>query len=243
MGHGIHSPFVFSLVSKIFRNKISSDVVCKIETIRKRLISDHRVIEVKDYGYGSVMRKRNLRRVSEIARYSSVPAKYGKLLAGLSSEFGRNSIVEFGTSFGISTMYMAASNPCSVVYSMEGSPAISEIAELNFRDAGLTNIKLFTGSFENVLPEIEAENICPGLVFIDGNHRKEATVEYFNRLAELSDNNTVIVIDDIYYSPGMAEAWREIKQNMKVSFTVDIFRMGLVFFREGMTRFDYIIRY
>jgi hypothetical protein len=94
-----------------------------------------------------------------------------------------------------------------------------------------------------VLYEIEAENICPGLVFIDGNHRKEPTVEYFNRMTELSDNNTVIVIDDIYYSPEMSDAWKEIKQNEKVSFTIDIFRMGIVFFREGMTRLDYIIRY
>jgi predicted O-methyltransferase YrrM len=242
-GHGIHSPFVFNLVLKIFRNKISSDVVCKIETIRKRLISDHRVIVVKDYGSGSVMRKNNLRRVSEIARYSSVPEKYGKLLAGLSTEFGSNSIVEFGTSFGISTMYMAASNPHAIVYTMEGSPAISEISGMNFKEAGLNNIKLMTGSFEKVLPEIEAENICPGLVFIDGNHRRKATVEYFNRMAELSDNNTVIVIDDINYSPAMDDAWQEIKQHERVSFTIDIFRMGIVFFREGMTRFDYIIRY
>jgi predicted O-methyltransferase YrrM len=242
-GHGIHSPFVFNLMLKVFRNKISSDIVCKIETIRKKLISDNRIIEVTDFGVGSETKKRKLRRVSEIARYSSVPKRYGKLLAGLSKEFGKPSIIEFGTSLGISTMYMASANPETTVYTMEGSPAISEVAKDNFAKAGLKNIKLLTGSFEKLLPEIEVEKIRPGLVFIDGNHRKRPTVEYFNRMVELSDKNTVIVVDDINYSPEMGEAWKEIKMNEKVSFTVDIFRMGIVFFREGMTRFDYIIRY
>ena len=207
------------------------------------MITDRRIIEVTDFGTGSDMGKRNFRRVSAIARYSSVPKKYGNLLAGLSSEFGKSSVIEFGTSLGISTMYMAAANPETIVYTMEGCPAISEIAKDNFAEAGLNNIKLLTGSFDKVLGELEGEKIKAGLAFIDGNHRKEPTVEYFNRMVELSDGNTVIVIDDINYSPEMGEAWTEIKKNEKVSFTVDIFRMGLVFFREGMTRFDYIIRY
>ncbi|MBA4322938.1 MAG: SAM-dependent methyltransferase [Odoribacter sp.] len=184
-----------------------------------------------------------MRRVSEIAKYSSVPARYGKLLASLSAEYGGISIIEFGTSFGYSTMFMAAANPSAIVYTIEGSPEVSEIARDNFEEAGLKNIELLTGSFEKMLPEIEDRKIKPGLVFIDGNHRKEPTVEYFNRMVGLSDGNTVIIIDDIYYSPEMGMAWDEIKKNEKVSFTVDIFRMGIVFFKEGMTRSDYIIRF
>jgi predicted O-methyltransferase YrrM len=242
-GHGIHSPFVFNLVLKVFRNKISTDIVCTIETIRKKLVSDHRIIKMTDYGAGSEMKKMDFRKVSDIAKHSSVPAKYGKLLAGLSKEFGRNSILEFGTSFGISTMYLAAANPLATIYTMEGCPATSEIALENFKEAGLTNIKLRTDSFEKVLPEIENEKIRPGLVFIDGNHRKEPLLEYFSRIVNISDENTVIVIDDICYSREMGEAWKAIKKNEKVSFTIDLFRMGLIFFREGMNRFDYIIRY
>ncbi len=86
--------------------------------------------------------------------------------------------------------------------------------------------------------------IKPGLVFIDGNHRKEPVLKYFNQIAEISDNKTVIIIDDIYYSKEMEEAWNEIKQlHEKVSVTIDIFRMGIVFFREGINHNNYIIRY
>jgi len=223
-GHGIHSPFVFDLIIKVFRNKINPDIVFKVEMIRKKLNSNKTYVSVADFGTGSEVRDNKLVKVSEIAKKSSVPKKYCKLLAGLSEEFGKPSIIEFGTSFGISTMYLAG-------------------AKDNFEEGGLNNIKLFTGSFEQLLPEIENSKIKPGLVFIDGNHRKEPTIDYFNRMADLSDENTVIVLDDIYYSPEMGEAWNEIKQNNRVSITIDIFRMGIVFFREGMTRSDYKIRY
>jgi predicted O-methyltransferase YrrM len=152
-------------------------------------------------------------------------------------------IVELGTSFGISAMYLAASYPASTVITIEGSPSIAAMAEDNFREAGLNNIKVITGSFDEILPEIAEAGIKPGLVFIDGNHRKEPVVNYFSRMAEISDSKTVIIIDDINYSKEMEEAWNEIKGFDKVSLTVDIYRMGIVFFREGINHKNYIIRY
>jgi predicted O-methyltransferase YrrM len=242
-GHGIHSPFVFDLVSRVFRNKIDPDIVCSIERIRKQMISDQRLIVINDLGSGSYKMKSKKRRVSDITRYSSVPGKYGVLLANMSLEFGKPLIIEFGTSVGISTMYLAAVCPDAMVYTMEGCPEISKIASENFNKAGLKNIRIFTGSFEKIIPEIKNENTCPGLVFIDGNHRKEPLIDYFNHMADISGNNTVIIIDDIYCSKEMGEAWNEITLNEKVSLTIDINRMGLVFFRKGAAHYDYNIRY
>jgi predicted O-methyltransferase YrrM len=242
-GHGIHSPFIFDLVSRVFRNKTDTDIVCCIRKIRKRMISDQRSIIVNDLGARSEKLKTSLRKVSDIARYSPVPEKYGILLSNLASEFGRPLIVELGTSLGIGTMYMAASCADAVVYTIEGSPAIAGIADQNFKSAGLTNIKLLTGSFEEMLPLVAEADVKPAMVFIDGDHRKEPVLKYFSRIADMSVNKTVVVIDDIYYSKEMEEAWNEIKLNEKVSVTVDIFRMGIVFFRQGISHCDYTIRY
>lgn len=242
-GHGIHSPFVFDLITRVFRNKIDSAIVKNIEDIRKRLKSDHRIIHVRDLGSGSEKLKTDNRRVSDITRYATVPKKYGILLFNLAEEFGKPSIVEFGTSLGISALYMAAGSPESVVYTMEGCPVTSEIAKKNFPDAGVNNIKLLTGSFEDIVPEIIGTGIKPGMVFIDGNHRKKPVIDYFRKMASVSDSKTVIIIDDIYSSKGMKEVWNEIKTFDKVTLTIDIHRMGIVFFREGINRNDYIIRY
>jgi predicted O-methyltransferase YrrM len=242
-GYGIHSPFVFDLITRVFRNKTDHFVVCSIEKVRQRLLRDRRIIEVSDLGAGSEKLRNKLKKVSDIARYSAVPQKYGKLLANMAAEFSWPLVIEFGTSLGISTMYIAASVGDVPVISMEGCPAIAEIADKNFTEAGLKNIRLFRGTFEEGLAEIIKPGIRAGLVFIDGNHRRKAVLEYFGKIAEISENNTVVIIDDINYSVEMAEAWNKIRQHEKVTFTIDVFRMGIVFFRKGIGRKDYAIWY
>jgi predicted O-methyltransferase YrrM len=242
-GHGIHSPFVFDLVNRVFRNKPDADVVYRIERVRKRLIHDHRVITVNDLGSGSEYGRTKLKKISDIARYSAVTPQYGIFLANMAAEFGGPLIIEFGTSLGISTMYLAHSASAATVYTMEGCNATAEIATRNFDEEGVKNLKLFVGSFEEILPEISQVGITPGLVFIDGNHRKKPLLEYFDKITKISDSKTVIIIDDINYSNEMEEAWSEIKRHEKVSLTIDIFRMGIVFFREGIIHNNYIIRY
>jgi predicted O-methyltransferase YrrM len=242
-GHGIHSPFVFDLVTRVFRNKTDADFVCSIEEIRRDMISCKRVIHVKDLGSGSGRMKNNERSVSEIARYSPVPRKYGVLLAGLAREFGMPSIIEFGTSLGISTMYMASASPASKVITIEGCPETSKIAKENFLKAGLDNISIITGAFDEVIYDYKGVFKEAGMIFIDGNHRKQPMLDYFNILSEISGQNTVIALDDIYYSKETASAWEEIKCNKKVTVSIDLFRMGLIFFRKGMPRSDYIISY
>ena len=207
------------------------------------MILDRRSIITRDLGSGLKKTKSNLRKVSDIALYSPVPEKYGVLLANLAAEFGEPYLVEFGTSFGMSTMYLAGACPGSIVYTMEGCPAISEIAQENFMESGFNNIRILSGSFDDLLPSIKNISGNPGLIFIDGNHRRDPVINYFCQMSEISGHKTVIIIDDIHYSREMEEAWNIIKKNKKVTMTIDIWRMGLVFFREGINHFDYIIRY
>lgn len=242
-GHGLHSPFVFKLVSEHFRNKIDPGVVKRIEFIRNSNISDKRLISVRDLGAGSLKMKGNIRKVSEIARYSPVPRKYGMLLSNLASGFGGSSIIEMGTSLGISTMYLASGAPESMVYTIEGCPATASVARENFLSSGIENIRLLTGSFEDHLPELIGAGIKPGLVFIDGNHRNDPVLSYFRQVVDISGPDTLVILDDIHISEEMDRAWEEIKRNENVTITIDIFRMGLVFFRKGIARFNYVIRY
>ena len=242
-GHGIHSPFIFDLVSRVFTNKVDRGIIAAAEHVRRKMLSDRSKIVVKDLGSGSGLLKSNLRKVSDIARRSPVPGKYGVFLSKMAAEFGRPDIIELGTSLGISTIYMAASCPDATVYTIEGCPATAGIARQNFIETGLNNIQVYEGSFDEVLPRLISTGIKPGLIFIDGNHRKEPVLKYFNMLAEFADGNTVIIIDDISYSEEMAEAWKEMKLYKKVTASIDIYRMGLLFLKEGITHNHYIIRY
>lgn len=242
-GHGIHSPFVYRLITETFRHEPDKEIIKRIRNIRRKLMTDVRTVSVIDLGSGSRKMKSNIRKVSEIARYAAVPEKYGLLLFNLSKEYGSPLIVELGTSLGISSMYLAAASPEVPVYTIEGCGDLAELACQNIREAGIKNIRVMNGSFDEMIPLIKKMNVSPGLVFIDGDHKKDSVVRYFMDFAGISNSNTLIVIDDISISEEMAEAWELIKKHEKVTATIDLYRMGFVFFREGITLLHYMIRY
>jgi predicted O-methyltransferase YrrM len=242
-GHGIHSPFVFELIENVFRNKTVPSVVLDIEKSRNQLMRDKRVISVNDLGSGSKKIKGNLRKISDISKYSSSPLKYGRLLTNFAASFGDAGILELGTSLGISTMYLAAGQKKGSVHTIEGCTSTLSVARENFINCGFEGIKSYSGSFDEMLPEFCKTGLTPGVVFIDGDHRKGSVIRYFEKVKEFTDDNSVIILDDIHLSSEMGEAWEVIKKDIRTSITIDILRYGIVFFRRGMTRNDYVIRY
>lgn len=242
-GHGIHSPFVFDLINMVLLRKIPADVMPGINAVRKRLESSKLLIDVNDLGSGSDYMSSTFRRISDITRRSSVSNSYGRILYNLAQRYNGKAILEMGTSLGVSTLFMAMGAPGSEITSIEGCPGLAERARHNLSGCNIENVTVLAGSFDEKLRAIMANDLSPAMVFVDGDHRKEAVLRYFSILKELIAPDSVIIFDDINYSRGMSEAWHEIKSDLQVSVSIDIFRMGMVFFREGMVKQDFVIRY
>jgi predicted O-methyltransferase YrrM len=242
-GHGIHSPFLFDLVTRVFRNSAGRNADCRISRIRRNLTKDCRILRLTDLGAGGTKQVVRTARVSDVVRRTSVSPKYGRFLANMAAEFGKDLIIELGTAAGISTMYLANGSPGSRVITIEGSDDLAGLASANFTEAGLANITVLNGSFDTNLDAVTASGVVPGLIFIDGDHRRLPLLRYFDRLMQLTDAATVIIIDDINYSPEMGAAWKEIMKDERVAFTVDIYRMGIVFLRKGLTPGHYVVSY
>ena len=239
--HGIHSPFVFQLYNEVINKKGSYYSFDKIEQLRKRLLLSKKEIDVTDLGTG----KSEKRIVSEIAERSLKSKKYGQLLFRLAYRFKPITILELGTSLGITTSYLASANQNSKVITIEGCPNISSEAKKNFESLGLNNIETFVGNFDSVLPavllQLRTKN-CE-LIFFDGNHRKAPTLNYFNQCLSHSTNDSVFIFDDIHWSDEMEEAWEEIKSHPKVTVTIDLFFLGLVFFRKEQVKENFILKF
>lgn len=229
-GHGVHSPFVFSFIESILRDKKRYDCYHKIENERKQLLADKRSIEVKDFGAGSAVIAGNSRRVCDIAASSLKPAKYAQLLFRIVQYFKPETILELGTSFGISTAYLASGNPSARVVSCEGAPAIAAIARQTFMNCGLQNISLCEGDFAETLLPVLQELKHVDLAFIDGNHRKAPTLDYFEKLLPYATARSIFIFDDIHWSAEMEEAWQQIQQNPAVTLSIDLFFIGIVIF-------------
>lgn len=242
-GHGIHSPFVYDLITSVFNDKCKYRAYDEVEKIRSILRNSDKEISFTEFGAGSKRFRSDSRKIKDIVKYSAVNKKFGQLLFRLVNYFKPDIILELGTSLGISTMYMAKACKSARVISIEADKKTTKIARQNFIEAGLQNIDVINNSFEKALPGIIKGLNGRLFVFIDGNHEKASTLQYFNQLLVKSENNLIIVFDDINWSAGMRETWQEIKTNTKVKITVDLFFMGIVFFNKGLPKQNFVIRY
>ena len=241
--YDIHPPFLFDLVTKVFEDKKRYSDYVRVESLKRKLLKDKREIEVQDFGAGSSVDKDNIKVVGRIAKYSSKPKKYARLLYRLVKYFKPGTILELGTSLGFSTAYMALARPEAKVITIEGCPNISALAQENFDNLKIENIRLTTGEFDGVLPEVLSKIDKPDFVFIDGNHRKEPTIKYFEMCLEKAHNDSVFIFDDIHWSDGMTEAWDYVCRHPSVTLSVDIFAMGLIFFKKELSKEYFIVKF
>ncbi len=232
-GHGIHSPFVYEFVREVLMDRKHYPAYTSAEDYRVMVKKDRSVLNVNDMGAGSVSGKTNSRRVCDIARTSVKPSRYSRLLYRIATHYGYQRIIELGTSLGVTSSYLAAVPGIEKFITIEGSPEIAEYAEAHFTREGLMNTVLMRGNFDDRLHEALELAGTPDLVFVDGNHRKEPTMRYFRQIIEKIDQYSCIVFDDIHWSKDMEDAWEEIRKDPRVKLSIDLFFVGLVFFRES----------
>lgn len=243
-GHGIHSPFVFDFVVNVLNDKKKYRCYDLVETLRKELLANNATIEVEDFGAGSAVIPFQKRKVNAIAASSLKNKKFAQLLFRIVKCYKPATIVELGTSFGTTTCYLACANEDAKVFTLEGSKSIGEIARVNFKKLNLPNIYFEQGNFEQSFPALLQKINTIDFLFIDGNHRRDATLFYFHECLKKSTPSSIFIFDDIHWSAEMEQAWDLVKQHPSVTLTIDLFFIGIVFFNPDFkVKQDFVIRY
>lgn len=243
-GHGAHSPFVYAFIKNLLNDQRSFYAFDHVEQLRALMRKDQRSIQIEDFGAGSRVHPTSTRKVSAIAASSLKPKKYGQLLFRMVAFFQPKTILELGTSLGITSAYLALANPEAKIWTMEGAPAIADLAEANFNNLGIDNIQMIRGDFDKTLAPLLETIDSLDFVFVDGNHRYAPTVNYFNLLKPKMREHSILIFDDIHWSQEMEAAWETIKKDKAISLTIDLFFIGIVFFRkEQLVKQDFTILY
>jgi predicted O-methyltransferase YrrM len=240
--HGVHSPFVFDLVTKCFYDKKEYSEYAILEDYRKALLQNTTTIEVTDFGAGSKVFKSNTRAINQIAKNAGISSKRAELLFSITNYFQPSTILEIGTSLGLATSALALGNPKAKIITLEGCPNTLHQCQLQLQKFNINNVKCINSEFENYLKNYQLSIINYQLIYFDGNHSKEATLSYFELLLPTITNETVWIFDDIHWSPDMNEAWQIIKTHPKVTVTIDTFQWGIVFFRSEQEKEHFVIR-
>lgn len=241
----VHSPFIYSLIGEVIRIDKPADGGDRIEQIRHECKKSKEIINKTDYGNGGTNNHGITYPVTlqHIVRTSLTSPRHARRLYRLAWFMKAERILEIGTSLGLTTAYLAQANPGARIISLEGCPELSRKAREHFKRLGLENIEVMEGRFEDTLPEALERLGTVDLVFIDGNHRKEAVLDYYEKCFAHSCNDTVMVFDDIRASAGMEQAWELLRQEQEVRISLDFFFTGWIFFRKESSKQHFRLRY
>ncbi|MET0300756.1 MAG: class I SAM-dependent methyltransferase [Flavitalea sp.] len=254
-GHGVHSPFVFDFIKFVMNDKTIYPEYVLIEKQRKKLLNDHEEISVVDFGAGpsgiqSEFSQRSNsgniynRKFSDIARKALKPKKFGQLLFRIVKHYHPAVNIELGTSLGITSSYIATGNKNGFLQTFEGADSVAGKAIKNFTEAGIKNISVITGNIDQTLLSALSNTGPVDFVFMDGNHRYEPTVRYFSELLPYLHEYSIVILDDIHWSKEMEDAWEHCRKQESVTLSIDLFYIGLLFFRkEFKVPQNFVIRF
>lgn len=126
--------------------------------------------------------------------YLSISKEQGKELVALIKEKNLKNIVEFGTSFGISTLFLAQG-----ILETKGKIITTELIESkakratdNFKNAGVLN--LVDVRIGNAMETLKGHDEAIDLLFLDG--WKDLYLPLFNMLASNFNKQTIIYVDN-----------------------------------------------
>ena len=236
--YNIHSPFVYDFILNVMDTDKEYYCYNALENIRKALLRNETEIDFVDYGAGN---HQGPRKVSEIAGSSLSSKAQCRLLFNLISSYKPKTVLEFGTSLGLSTMYMAKAIGHGSIYTMEGNPDSLLIASEIFGQYHTENINAYQGNFDSILESILERIKKIDMVFLDGNHRGQSTSDYFEKCKPYLSDDAIIVVDDIYWSPDMKGAWKRIIKDNDVSISIDLFDMGIVFLNQKFSKEHHVL--
>jgi predicted O-methyltransferase YrrM len=240
--HGTHSPFVYQLLEEVIYKKGNYYNYDKVANLRRKLLRDKRTINVIDLGAGS-KKLNNQRKINQIAKVSVKNKKWGELIYRLAVNFQPTISLELGTSLGVTTSYLALANTNGHVISLEGDPETRKIAMENFQSLNITNIKCIEGDFDTELSKLLTQLTEIDFAFLDGNHRKEPTLNYLNQILPKLKDGSCVIVDDIYWSREMTEAWQEIIKIPEFTVSIDLFHLGILFIRKKQKKEHFIIKF
>jgi hypothetical protein len=243
--HSIQAPFLFKLYTNVIKKKSLIENFKEIEQIRKEYLSNDKILTINDLGAFKGTGNPKYLPIKMIVSKSVSNFKKSSLQFRLIQEFKPKTIIELGTSLGVNTLYMSlASQKDASIYTLEGSRELVNSASTLFNKLKMNRINIIEGDFDSTFePLLFSLNTTVDYLYIDGNHRYEPTLRYFNSAVNFINQNTVFVLDDIHWSKEMEAAWNDIILHQSVTVSVDLFDVGIIFFSKSLSKQNFVLRY
>lgn len=242
-GYSVHSPFVYKFIRNVMmKASFNKDSLESRNEFLRFAKSYKFTLSVNEVGAGSQIRKRKSN-LNKLARGSGLVPKYLQLICEMVSYFDVKQFLELGACCGITSAAVALKMNNGRVVTVEGNEDRAEISNAFFVHLKVENIDLQVGQFNDVLALLNDTHQKFDLVFIDGDHTYEATIQNYEAVVAMMNERGIIILDDIYWSKEMTLAWQKIKESESAIVTIDVFRMGIVFLDRQQAKENFVVRY
>lgn len=222
--YNIHSPYLFELICFCFDKNRNYYDFRMIDQLYRRILADQSTITCSEF---AASHGQQLLTISQMAHKASASLSHAALIYRIGLYFKPKCILELGTCVGISAMSLGLSVKQSKIYSVDGNVFLSSYATKNCTDAGLNNIVFRCDLFADFLNTNDLSQF--DFVYLDGDHQYGPTLAYVRKLLTETDEEGIIILDDIHWSNGMYQAWKEIISWPECNCSLETQRLGFVF--------------
>ncbi len=161
--------------------------------------------------------------------------KRSRLLYRVIKHYEPDSVVSFGSITALNATALAMGHLQTRVY-LEQSEDFLETLNL----MGVINVNLIQPS------EFDSDRfrrLNTSFVFFGRDSFEEDTWDYLVDCLSYKTVDSVFIFEGIHHNRDIEDAWEEIKANEDVSVTFDLYSIGMVFFREGIEKQDFVLKF
>lgn len=237
-GYGIHSPYVYHLVTTIIEEDLPYYKYSLIEQIRTKMCrTDEKIGVLQSDG------TKQLRSIKSVIEKYAVSPKYGQLLFRLVNYYKPDVVLEYGATCGISTMYLAAANSKTSVFSLSAQPEMADLAQSLCVRVGMHNIKrVVCADEESVFDGIVSKMSRNDFFYINSATADEVQHLVKSRMDKFGER-FFIVVPCPYETAEMWSVWENLKSDNRVKVSVNLYQLGILIASNDLQKEDYIVRY
>lgn len=237
-GFGIHSPYLYHLVTVVIEEDLPYYKYSLIEKIRTKMCKTTEKI-----GVFASDGSKSLSAIRSVVNDYAIEPKYGQLLFRLVNAYKPEAILEYGATCGISTMYMAAPNSKTPVYSITSQPEMADLAQSMCERVAMHNIKRVDGGKKvNEVAELMKKLPDNDFFYINSASPSEV-LELVRERMDKCSSRFFIVVPTPYATKDMWQTWQTLIADKRVKQSINIFRLGILIANKDLQKEDYILRF
>ena len=224
-GFGVHSPFVYNLITKVVEEKAPFYAFEEIENFRKKLLNESNELSI-------------------ITAKETQSPNFGAFLFRLMNFFRCKSVLQVGCSTGVMSLYLASVSRTQGEYFFLEERSILQEAETFAMAQHLQKVHFVTGNYEENLQNIKTNFPKMELIFINQLPDSMEIEKGLTWVEDFRDQKTIVLVNSIKKKK-MKALWNRLKNLPQARTTIDLRALGIVFFdgklpkRHYKTHFNY----